>query len=102
MLEERQGLEVGALDSSSVRGIGSREVMRTGSSIPELSKLVKRNALERRSAPPDPLDTIGEDDLEALADGVRLVSSPVSIPSLLHWCKDKPNQYAVLGYQESS
>ena len=54
--------------------------MRTGSSIPELSKLMKRNALARQSSETrsthlEPLDTIGEDELEALADEV---SNPVS------------------------
>ncbi len=80
VLEERQGIELSALKSNSFRGISSREVMRTGSSIPELSKLMKRNALARQSSETrsthlEPLDTIGEDELEALADEV---SNPVS------------------------
>ena len=78
ILEERQGLELGPSKASSLRGGSSREVMRTGSSIPELTKLVERSALERRSERLEPLDTIGEDDVEATADRVRLASSPVS------------------------
>ena len=75
VLEERQGLEVGAQKPSSLRGSGSREVMRTGSSIPELSRLEKRSALARRSSETrsaclEHLDTIGEDELGALADEV--------------------------------
>lgn len=83
VLEEWQGLELGALKSTSFQNSGSsREVMRTGSSIPELSKLMKRSALARqssetRSACLEALDTIREDDLEALAHEVCPTSTPV-------------------------
>ncbi len=54
--------------------------MRTGSSIPQLAKLARRSlgrqnsdTQSTQSARLEPLDTIGEDDLEALADEVIIV-----------------------------
>jgi len=54
--------------------------MRTGSSIPHLAKLARRSlgrqnsdTQSTQSARLEPLDTIGEDDLEALADEVIIV-----------------------------
>ena len=76
VLDERQGLELGALKSSSLQNSSSsREVMRTGSSIPKLSQLMRRSALagqssETRGARLEALDTIREDGLEALAHEV--------------------------------
>ena len=86
VLEERQGLEVGVQKSSSFRGSSSREVMRTGSSIPMLSRPLNRSALARqssetRSACLEHLDTIGEDDLGALADEVRPLSTSLRAES---------------------
>ena len=69
--------------------------MRTGSSIPQLAKLMRRSGTphqrtDSQGAHPDPLHTIGEDDLESMADEVvchiaqNMLTSSLSVTDRLH------------------